>query len=237
MPGVAVVGHVEWVEFALVDHAPAPGEIVVARETFADVGGGGGVAAVHLAHLSGASPRLLTAVGSDALGTRALERLTQLGVSAHAARRDGPQPRALAALSGDGRRTITVLGAPDGPRGGDALPWSILAGVDAVLLTAGDEDAHRAARAAPLVVATAQAVERHARADIRLDALVRSAADEGHGELVTRMAQAPALVIVTEGARAAPGRRATVAAAAGTRHPSQARSSTSSAPATRSSPR
>jgi ribokinase len=201
MATVAVVGHVEWVEFALVDHAPAPGEIVVAGETFADVGGGGGVAAVHLARLSGVAPRLLTAVGSDELGTRALERLAELGVSAHAARRDGRQARAVAALSADGQRTITVLDRPSGPRGSDVLPWNVLANLDAVLLTAGDDGARYATRSAPLVVATAQAVEGYEEASIRIDALVLSAADPGHAELPARMARPPELVVVTEGAR------------------------------------
>src|SRR4051794_853726 len=198
MATVAVVGHVEWVDFALVDHAPAPGEIVVARETFADVGGGGGVAAVHVAQLSGVAPRLLTAVGADELGTRALERLAELGVSAHAARREGPQPRAIAALADDGSRPITVLEPPAGPSGSDVLPWNILAGLDAVLLTAGDDGARYATRSAPLVVATAQAVEAHADASIRLDALVLSAADHGHAALVARLARPPEIVVATE---------------------------------------
>jgi ribokinase len=190
---VAVVGHVEWVEFALAAHPPAPGEIVVAHETFADVGGGGGVAAVHLARLSGTAPRLLTAVGADATGTRALERLAELGVSAHAAIRDEPTPRAVTVLSDDGQRTITVLAPADGPRGADDLPWGILAGHDAVLLTAGDEAARAHVRTAPLVVATAQAIEGHP--DTRVDVLVRSAADTQHAALV-----AP-LVVATDGAR------------------------------------
>jgi ribokinase len=198
---VAVVGHVEWVDFAVVDHPPVAGEIAVARETFADVGGGGGVAAVHLARLTGTAPRLLTAVGGDALGTRALERLAELGVSAHAARRAGAQPRAIATLSADGQRTILVLDPPSGPRGSDVLPWNVLAHLDAVLLTAGDDGARYATRSAPLVVATAQAVEGYEDASIGIDALVLSAADAGHGELVARMARPPELVLATEGAR------------------------------------
>ena len=38
---VAVVGHVEWVEFARVEHVPAPGEIVHALETWEEAGGRG----------------------------------------------------------------------------------------------------------------------------------------------------------------------------------------------------
>ncbi|MDX6640064.1 MAG: hypothetical protein QOF12_1075, partial [Solirubrobacteraceae bacterium] len=48
-PAVAVVGHVEVIEFAVVDHVPVPGEIVHASETFRLAAGGGAVAAVQLA--------------------------------------------------------------------------------------------------------------------------------------------------------------------------------------------
>src|SRR5205823_10288362 len=66
---VAVVGHVEWVEFARVDHTPEPGEIVPALETWEEVAGGGAVAAVQLAHLAG--PCLfLAALADDDLGPR-----------------------------------------------------------------------------------------------------------------------------------------------------------------------
>src|SRR5262249_57454969 len=53
---LAVVGHVEWVEFARVDHMPEPGEIVHALETWEEPAGGGAVAAVQLAHLPGSGP-------------------------------------------------------------------------------------------------------------------------------------------------------------------------------------
>ena len=47
-PRVGVVGHVEWVEFAVVDRLPQQGEIVHARECFQAAAGGGAVAAVQL---------------------------------------------------------------------------------------------------------------------------------------------------------------------------------------------
>jgi ribokinase len=43
---VAVVGHMEWCEFAEVPHVPKPGEIVHAAHVFEQPGGGGAVAAV-----------------------------------------------------------------------------------------------------------------------------------------------------------------------------------------------
>ena len=53
MTRIAIVGHVEWIEFARVDHVPVPGEIVHATEWWQDVGGGGAVAAVQAAKLAG----------------------------------------------------------------------------------------------------------------------------------------------------------------------------------------
>ncbi len=38
---LAVIGHVEWVEFARVDTLPGPGEIAHASETWAEAAGGG----------------------------------------------------------------------------------------------------------------------------------------------------------------------------------------------------
>jgi len=50
---VAVVGHVEWVEFARVESVPRAGEIVHALETWQEPAGGGAVAAAQLARLAG----------------------------------------------------------------------------------------------------------------------------------------------------------------------------------------
>src|ERR671933_180924 len=48
---IVVVGHVEWVEFARVEHVPQAGEIVHAAETWEEAAGGGAVAAVQLVNL------------------------------------------------------------------------------------------------------------------------------------------------------------------------------------------
>ena len=60
----AVVGHIEWCEFAEVPHVPQPGEIVHAAETFEEPAGGGAVAAVQLRKLAGEAT-LFTAFGDD----------------------------------------------------------------------------------------------------------------------------------------------------------------------------
>lgn len=199
-PRIAVVGHVEWVEFALVDHVPRRGEIAVAREVFADAGGGGGVTGVQLAKL-GARVELFTAVGSDPLGRHAAHRLREHGVDSHAAVHDCAQTRALAHLADDGERTITVLGPPDGPKGSDVLPWNHLGQTDAVYVTAGDAGAMYAARAARIVVATPRALPGLLDAGTRVDALVLSWSDAHEQQLASRFERAPSLTVRTAGAR------------------------------------
>src|SRR5262245_58612176 len=139
---VAVVGHVEWADFARVERVPTAGQIVHALEAWDEAAGGGARAAVQLAKLAGECP-FLTALGDDARGHRAKRDLEAMGVRVEAAWRAEPQRRALVHLDSDGERTITVLGDRLGPDGGDALPWSELRGVDAVYFTAGDPNAVR----------------------------------------------------------------------------------------------
>ena len=155
---VAVVGHVEWIDFARVERLPAPGEIVHARESWEDPGGGGAVAAVQLARLAGEC-LFLTALGDDPVGHRAKRELEELGLRVEAAWRSEPQRRGFVHLDANAERTITVMGERLGPRGDDPLPWDELEDADAVYLTAGDSRAVQAARAARMLVATVRAVE------------------------------------------------------------------------------
>src|SRR5206468_6206786 len=155
---LAVVGHVEWVEFARVDHVPAPGEIVHALETWQEPAGGGAVAAVQLSRLAGEC-LFLTALGDDELGHRAATALERFGVRVEAVWRNGPQRRAFVHLDAGAERTITVIGSRLGPHGSDPLPWDELERADAVYFTAGDAGAVRAARAAQRLVATTRANE------------------------------------------------------------------------------
>ena len=52
---VAVVGHVEWVDFLHVERSPKPGEIVQATEAWQVAAGGGADAAVQLRKLAGSA--------------------------------------------------------------------------------------------------------------------------------------------------------------------------------------
>src|SRR5918994_4077586 len=167
---VAVVGHVEWIEFARVERVPEPGGIVHAVEDWEEPGGGGAVAAVQLARLAGECV-FLTALGEDALGDRAKRELEALGVRVEAVRHPGPQRRAFVHLDADAERTITVIGERLGPRGDDPLPWAELNGADAVYFTAGDAGAVRAARAARKLVSTVRAIDSLAEAGVQIDML------------------------------------------------------------------
>ena len=145
---VAVVGHVEWCEFAVVPHVPRPGDIVHAAETFEEAAGGGAVAAVQLRKLAGAAT-LFTAFGDDETGHRSEAELREHGVHVEGCFHPEPQRRAFVHLDSDGERTITVLGPRLGPSGADDLPWDLLDETDAVYVTAGDIEAARQARRAP----------------------------------------------------------------------------------------
>lgn len=195
---VAVVGHVEWVEFARVPHVPVAGEVVHAGSTWEEAAGGGAVVAVQLARLAGQAT-LFTALGDDALGDRARTRLDALGVVVHAARRSQPTRRALTFVDDAGERTITTLGDRLAPLGGDALPWELLEAADAVYFTAGDASALGAARAARVLVATPRARAR-TTTPVRLDALVYSAGDALELAAAEALAPTADLVVVTHGA-------------------------------------
>ena len=196
---VAVVGHMEWCEFAKVPHVPKPGEIVHAERTFQEPGGGGAVSAVQLMKLAG-SATLFTAFGDDDVGHRACDRLRELGLDIEADFRQEPQRRAFVHVDDRGERTITVLGPRLGPRGADDLDWDRLDDTDAVYLTAGDVEAVRTARRARVLVATPRGLDTLSDAHVELDALVSSGRDPGEIYREGDLDPVPKLVVRTLGA-------------------------------------
>jgi ribokinase len=196
---LAVVGHVEWVEFVRVSRLPVPGEISPAESFFEQAAGGGSVAAVRLAHLAGRAD-FFTALGRDVLGERAHEQLSSHGVRVHAAWVNEPQRRAITFVDGDGERTITVIGERLVPRGSDPLPWNELAAFDGVYFTGGDVEALRAARAARVLVATPRVLETLREGAVELDALVGSARDPGESYRPGDLDPPPRLYVATAGA-------------------------------------
>jgi ribokinase len=196
---VAVVGHVEWCEFAEVAHVPAPGEIVHAKRTFQVPGGGGAVAAVQLRKLAGGAT-LFTAFGDDETGHRSHAELEELGLDLEACFHPEPQRRAFVHLDEPGERTITVLGPRLGPAGADDLGWERLDDVDAVYLTAGDVEAVRQSRRARTLVATPRGLDTLVDAHVELDALVASGRDPGEVYRRGDLDPEPRVVVRTLGA-------------------------------------
>jgi ribokinase len=196
---VAVVGHVEWVELALVDRVPQAGEIVHASDSWQEPAGGGAVAAVQLARLAGEC-LFITALGDDELGRRAKRELERLGVRVEAAWRHEPQRRAFVHVDSRAERTITVLGDRMGPQGADDLPWTELEDADGAYFTAGDPAAVRRARAAGKLVATPRAMAALAGAHVAVDLLVASAKDAGEPYAPGDLDPPPRLVARTGGA-------------------------------------
>ena len=206
---LAVVGHVEWVDFLRVDRVAGPGEIVQAMEAWQEAAGGGAAAVVQLLKLAG-SATLFTALGDDALGRTAFEDVGRRGVRVEAAWLTGPQRRAVVFLDACGERAITLLSPKLVPHRSDPLPWDELAEVDGVYFTGGDAEALRAARQARVLVATARELQTLQEAAVQLDVLVSSANDEGERYERGDLEPAPRYVVRTEGARGgtvAPGGR------------------------------
>jgi ribokinase len=168
----AVVGHVEWTEFALVDHVPGPGQIAHATEHWSGPAGGGSVVAAQLTKLAGGCD-FFTALGDDELGHASVHRLEELGITLHVewfAR----TRRALTLVDEHGERTITTIGPklrPNGP-----LPLDVH---DTVFFVAGEPEALRSARAAGFLAATPRELPTLLAGGVRLDLLVGSATDPG----------------------------------------------------------
>jgi ribokinase len=197
---LAVVGHVEWVEFARVEHVPEPGDIVHALETWEEAAGGGAVAAVQLANLNG-SVLFFTALGNDELGQRARAELVERGVTVYASTAPEPQRRAFTYVDGDGERTITVLSRKLLPSGDDAtLPWEQLARCDAVYFVSGDVAALRAARRSRVLVAASRELATLRRAAEEIDVLVGSGSDTSERFEPGELEPAPKIVVTTAGA-------------------------------------
>jgi ribokinase len=204
---VAVVGHVEWVDFVEIDRLPREGEVLHARDAFTRAAGGGGVAAVVLAEL-GAEVDFFCALGQDADGQAAAQQLTERGVRVHAAWRQQPTRRAITLLEG-GERTIVTIGDRLEPLASDPLGWDILDEARGVYFTAGDAGAFGQARRAGVLVATPRARDALSGAgaltpsgdppDRPIDALVYSAHDPEEAEWAKRLADRARLMMETMG--------------------------------------
>jgi ribokinase len=196
----AVLGHVEWVDFLRVERLPHAGAIVAASEAWEEPAGGGGVAAVQLAKLSG-SCTLFTALGNDERARRSRQQLSELGVHVEAASRAEPQRRAVTFVEASGERTITTAGPRIAAVGSDSLPWATVEQIDALYVCAADAAAVRLARRARVVVATSRILPVLREAAVVIDALVGSANDPSERYERGDLQPPPKLVVRTNGGK------------------------------------
>ena len=197
---VAVVGHLEWVEFVRVERVPVIGDIVHGMPLLSVPAGGGAVAAVQLARW-GAQSIFFTALGDDDLGHRARDDLRARGVEVYTTFRSEPQRRAVTLIDPQRDRTIIVIGERLVAHGSDPLPWAELESCDAVYITGGDVEAIRQARRARVVVATSRILPLLREANIQLDALVGSANDRSEAYTRGDLPLVPRLSVRTDGGR------------------------------------
>jgi ribokinase len=196
---VAVVGHIEWVDFVSLSRYPAEGEVAHASQWSARVGGGGGVAATVLADM-GADVDFFLALGRDANGHAAAEQLAQRGVTAHVAWRETMTRRAITYLTEGGERTIVTIGERLQPHGEDDLDWARLDTADGVYFTAGDSGALGHARRARVLTASPRGREALTRHDgPPLDALIYSDEDADERAWAGRLDGRARLMVATQG--------------------------------------
>ena len=198
MMRVAVVGHVEWVEFIEVDRFPHEGDIAHAERSFTRAAGGGGVVAVVLAGL-GADVDFFCALGRDANGEAAVRELTERGIHMEVAWRDEPTRRAVTLLGPAGERTIITIGDRLEPLGRDQLQWERLGDAGGVYFTAGDAAALERARQSSVVVASPRARDALEHGGPPIDALVFSDRDTSELAWAERVADRTRLLVGTDG--------------------------------------
>ena len=197
----AVVGHTEWITFADVDAVPPAGGIAHTTDEWETPGGGGAVAAVQLAKLSG-SATFFTAIGDDDIGARTQRELTSMGVDVRAGtRRDTRSRRALTLIDPAGERTIVTLGDRLAPAAADPLGWDDLGTTDTVYVTAGDPGALAHAREASCMVVTSRILRELLATDVVPDVLVGSARDPNEAVRTDLLPWRPRLIVRTEGVR------------------------------------
>jgi ribokinase len=194
---VAVIGHVEWCEFVHVERVPLAGEIVEGSSFLEEPAGGGAVAAAQMARLAG-SCDFFTALGDDALARRAIDRLSSLGVTVHAAKRPKPTRRGWVHTDGAGERTITVIGEKLVPSLDDPLSWDALDSADAVFYVAGADGTLERARAARFLGATTRSLP--PGPGVALDAAIGSSNDESEAFAPGDLKPEPALSVRTNSA-------------------------------------
>ena len=196
----AVIGHVEWINFLMVDSLPNAGGISHANKSFEEVAGGGAVIAKTLKELTYNEVHFFTSLGRDYYGDRSFKALKSLGLKVHVAWREFPTRKGFSLIDNNGDRAITIIGDRLSPKHQDNLNWNILNEVDGIFITAGDKELFMKSRQAKVVCTTPRVgIEIINKSNILLDALISSNLDPGEKFSSSELRLKPRLIIKTEG--------------------------------------
>ena len=197
---LAVVGHVEWINFLKVDQLPKPGVISHSEKSLEYPAGGGSIIAKTLSELTLNQIHFFTALGNDDFGDRCFKILSNMGIKLHVAWRDKPTRRGFSMIDSQGERAITVIGERLAPNYRDNLDWSILKKMDGIFITASDSEIFKIARSASILCTTPRVgINIINKSNVSLDGLIGSNLDPGEEFSFSELLVKPKYTIKTEG--------------------------------------
>ena len=197
---LAVVGHVEWVNFLSVDKLPSCGQISHGKSYLKLPSGGGAVSAIQMQKLTNKQVHFFTSLGKDHLGKLSKKLLEEYGLKVHVAWRDRPTREGISFLDKSGERSITVIGKRLEPKGKDNLPWDEIASFDGVFVSATDAMGLKLCRNSKILVATPRVgKDTFSSINFKLDALVGSYFDKEERMISDYLTDTSKLKILTAG--------------------------------------
>ena len=197
---LAVIGHVEWINFLNVDQLPKPGVISHSKKSLEYPAGGGAIIAKTLSELTFNQIHFFTALGNDEYGEKSFEILSNMGIKLHVVWRDKPTRRGFSLVDSLGERAITVIGERLAPEYKDNLEWRILKKMDGIFITASDSEILKIARSASVLCATPRVgLKIINESNILLDGLIGSNLDPGEIFSFSQLLVKPKYTIKTEG--------------------------------------
>ena len=197
---LAVIGHIEWIDFLKVDSLPKPGIISHSEKSIQFPAGGGAVIAKTLSELTDNEVHFFTSLGKDYYGQKCFEILSGFGLNLHVAWRDKPTRRGFSLIDFKGERSITVIGERLAPNHKDNLNWDILEKMDGIFITAADPWIFKKARISRTLCSTPRVgLGTINKSNVLLDGLIGSNLDPGEVFSLSQISIKPKYVIKTEG--------------------------------------
>ena len=195
----AVVGHIEWINFLMVDQLPKPGVISHSEMSNEFPAGGGCLIAKTLSDLSIGQVHFFTSLGNDYYGKRCFEMLSEMGLKLHVAWRDKPTRKGFSLVDSNGERAITVIGERLTPTFNDNLDWNIFEKMDGIFITASDSEIFKRARIAHTLCTTPRVgLSTINQSNVLLDGLIGSNLDPGEAFSLSELSKTPRYIIKTE---------------------------------------